>query len=123
MDAKNNTPSDMTKERPRYCCKKMYEVLRYKESNFHAAKPDLISIYAGNTEIVTTKEIQAAIKVLDEKLNKEIKSKKVIIVHELNDKEIEKKVVKHNMADKVTKIQMTEIISFCPFCGKKLNTK
>ena len=122
MDVKNEEPKSNINE-PLYCCRKMHDVLRYENSNFRAAKPNLVSVYAGNTVMVTSKKTQAIIRIIKEKkdeVKKEIKSKKTF-VYKPSDDEIKEQITKHNIMDKITKVQMTEIISFCPFCGKKLS--
>lgn len=105
-----------TQDTPLYCCEKMYEVLFYDNATLRLAKPNLISLYLGDGEIVQSKESQAMKKVAMEsvlkKANKDKKNRSQ--VWKINKDQLKSQ----EFEDKVIKYSITEMINFCPFCGE-----
>ncbi len=103
-----------TKELPYSCCKKMHEVLQYKDSAFKASQKNLIAIQAGFTEMEHKSFSEAIKKIMNQQKYKD----KTTIFNNVSNE---------NLYDEHTKrtvrIAMTEIISFSIFVVKKLVAK
>jgi hypothetical protein len=94
---KNKNPDNV-------CCKKMAQVLLYKDSNFRFARNNLIVITAGYEEMACKGKLLEAMKRLKRKIGK--------------SSPLDSKIL--STPDKVVKYSMLEAINFCPFCGKQL---
>ena len=107
----------MKTEQPAYfCCKKMQETLQYKDAAFRSARKNLIAVHAGYTEMQHKDFSKIMKKVIKER--KKSKNQDITIHPPIPEKDLYDPAT-----EKTIRVEMNEVISFCPFCGQKLSAK